>query len=272
MPLPGSSQEGYDVSLLALRPRDGRPSPSSSPPADPRASFHSHTSAAPYDIPAAYPSGVPSSHPSRDRDDEAAPLHPHPPSSRTSSDSRRFHRPTAGPPLSAPNPRRAAQAYSKRARAAERQRRRQGAGAGGALEKGGSARALWQRKGLLVGLALVVLLVCAGIGIGLGVSLSWMGGGGEGKEEAVEAASAETAAVGGPSGTGGALETQTTMGPTMAPTAAPSVVEAAGDDEAAPVPAPTHSAADAAPVPTDAAALSVPSWEGEESWSGGTEG
>ncbi|KPV71998.1 uncharacterized protein RHOBADRAFT_56138, partial [Rhodotorula graminis WP1] len=72
-------QEGYDVSLLALQPRDVRPSPSSSPPAEPRASFHSHGSTSRPDTlrdpSPAYPSAAPSSsfssRPST-RDDESA--------------------------------------------------------------------------------------------------------------------------------------------------------------------------------------------------------
>ncbi|GAA5838992.1 hypothetical protein JCM9279_002560 [Rhodotorula babjevae] len=272
-------QEGYDVSLLALQPRDVRPSPSSSPPADPHASFRSHDSPPLLDTlhdptTATYPSGVPSSfsHPSRDHDDESAPLDPSS-TSRTSSDHRRF-RQSAVPPLSASYPRRAAHAYSERARAAERQRR----SGGGALEKGGSAparegrRALWQRKGLVFGLALVILLVCAGIGIGLGVTLSGSVGGGEKGDglEAVPAATA-TASASGPSVADVEHELQPSMAPTMMPTAAPSIVEAE-EDSAAPVPAPTHSAGETAPVPTGAAASSVPSWEAEESWSDGTEG
>ncbi|GAA5891631.1 hypothetical protein JCM8208_007351 [Rhodotorula glutinis] len=271
-------QEGYDVSLLALQPRDARPSPSSSPPADPRASFHSHPSTSfPDTLPApssAYPSGVPSS--TTSRGDESAPLHPSS-TERPSSDSRRFHRATAVPPLSAPNPRRAAQAYSERARAAEAHRLGDGAslekgGSAGARGRGGRRRALWQRKGLVCALALVVLLVCGGIGAGLGVSFG--GGGGRGGDEGGKGEGLEPVTAGESSGAdvGVGTEMQQSVAPTMAPTAAPTGVEAEEDDEAARVPAPTHSAAEAAPVPTDAAASGMPSWEVEEKRGGGMEG
>ncbi|GAA5933832.1 hypothetical protein JCM3775_000299 [Rhodotorula graminis] len=215
-PSPSSSppdrlQEGYDVSLLALQPRDVRPSPSSSPPADPRASFHFHGSSSRPDTlrdpSVAYASVVPSTAPST-RDDESAPLDPSSTSRPSSDTARRFHRRSTVPPLSAPNPRRAAQAYSERARAAERHRRGDGDG-GGSLEKGGSAaagggaargrRAFKQRRGLVLALALVVLLVCGGIGAGLGVSLGGGRSGGGEKDDGLAVAAAATPTAGGSS-------------------------------------------------------------------------
>ena len=242
-------QEGYDVSLLALQPPDVRPSP----PANPHSTFYAQPSGTQETLNAptvAYPSGVTS-------EDESAPLAPSSfgssgPTTRRGSPDSYTLRLAAVPPVSVSNPRRAAQTYSERARAVEGSGRRDGSAEKGeprAERRGGPRRrALWQRKGLVVGLAVLILLVSAGIGIGVGVGVGVMrrsgsdGGDGDGAP-----------------GTTGATSSGSDMAPTMAP-------PSAGAERVTAAYAPTEAGGEAAPVPTDAAATGAPSWEEDAGW------
>ncbi|GAA5927883.1 hypothetical protein JCM1841_006162 [Sporobolomyces salmonicolor] len=162
-------QEGYDTSLLALQPRGtGHTTPPSS--STNRLSTVSATEPG-SSVPSVYSACNAYPLDSHETGDESAPLAAtlSPPSFRTSS-TYSINKPYDIPSLSSSSPRRAAVAYSIRARAAETHE----LDLAGEKHRDGKPRSARQtsrpqRKWLVALVALLVLFVCSGIGVGVGV-------------------------------------------------------------------------------------------------------
>ncbi|GAA5840531.1 hypothetical protein JCM11251_007610 [Rhodosporidiobolus azoricus] len=206
-----ASLEGYDTSLLALQPRGSTTittDPSSSPMPSPR----ENTTHSLYTLPSFHLASQPFAEAEEETlqsdGDEASPLS----GSFFNSSSldghkgdhidgqpRRARRPsvTSIPSVSVSNPRNAANAYLHRAQMSESRLGKYTSGVSASIysddgaddaEKGGIVmslsvrdlrgggggrrRPLWQRKGLLVFLSLLILVLCAALGVGLGVRIS----------------------------------------------------------------------------------------------------